>query len=113
MSQAHEDYDDEIYSGQITRIDFTTLRDRVRELERRLDGQSAVIAALAEVLSAVTGTGEPELVTRVQAAISAQQAAPVRTCEKCGRPLGWKRPRCAYCEAPAPPRSVADLLNQH
>ncbi|HKB03039.1 MAG TPA: hypothetical protein VKD90_12515 [Gemmataceae bacterium] len=112
MNQEREDYDDEvIYLGQITKIDFMTLRDRVRELERRVDGQSAVIAGLAQVLCGITGTAEAELVARVQAAISARHAAPVRTCEKCGRPLGWKRPQCAYCEAPAPPRSVADLLS--
>jgi hypothetical protein len=112
MSPAHEDYDDGIYSGQMDRIDFAHLRDRVRDLERRLDVQTGVIAALADVLREVAGAADAELLARVQAAMAARQAAPARTCEKCGRPLGWKRPQCVYCEAQAPPRSVADLLVQ-
>jgi hypothetical protein len=74
--------------------------------------QTGVLAALADVLRELTGAADAELLARVQAAMAARQAAPVRTCEKCGRPLGWKRPQCVYCEAQAPPRSVADLLIQ-
>ncbi|HJZ93985.1 MAG TPA: hypothetical protein VKE40_24130 [Gemmataceae bacterium] len=112
MDQLCEDYDDGVYSGQMDRIQFTGLRNRVRDLERKLEVQTGIIAALADVLRAFTGVADAELLARVQAAMAARQAAPPRICEQCGRTLGWKRPQCVYCEAPAPPRSVADLLIQ-
>src|SRR4051812_11237602 len=84
------------------RMDLAALRDMVRQQERRLDREAAVIAALADVIRELAGTSAEELLSRLRTGIADRQAAPPRQCPGCGRTLGAKQPRCIYCGTPAP-----------
>jgi hypothetical protein len=93
-----------------TRMDLAALQDAVRQQERRLDRQAAVISALADVIRELAGAEADEFLARVRALVAGRRADPPRACAGCGRALGAKQARCIYCGTAAPVESVADLL---
>ncbi|HVK11896.1 MAG TPA: hypothetical protein VM597_24195 [Gemmataceae bacterium] len=105
------DYTDEPdFSRPATRREVAELRTLVRGLERRVERETAVVAAVSDVLLEALGHDRTEFLNRVRDAL-ARQADPLeKKCRKCGRPVPVRAHRCIYCEADRSVESLTDLL---
>jgi hypothetical protein len=82
-----------------SQTDVAQLKAALRQLAERVDRQVIFIRVLKEMFLAVSGTNEEEFLARLAQAVEKQAAenANVKTCGKCGKPMGPKQNRCIYC----------------
>jgi hypothetical protein len=106
-----DDYTDEPdYSRAATRREVAQLRTLVRGLERRVEREAAVAAALSDVLLELLGRDRTEFLNRVREALIRQPDPKEKKCSKCGQPVPVRAHRCIYCEADRTVESLTDLL---
>jgi hypothetical protein len=105
------DYTDEAdFSRSATRREVAEFRTHVRSLERRVERETAVVAALSDVLSELLGRDRTEFMNRVREALARQPDPRDKKCSKCGQPVPVRSHRCIYCEADRSVESLTDLL---
>ncbi len=105
------DYTDEAdFSRTATRREVAELRTHVRGLERRVERETAVVAALSDVLVELLGQDRAEFLKRVRDALARQPDPREKKCSKCGQPVPIRSPRCIYCETDRSVETLTDLL---
>ena len=105
------DYTDEPdFSRPATRREVAELRTHVRSLERRVERETAVVAALSDVLLELLGHDRGDFLNRVREALVRQPDPRGRKCHRCGQPVPVRAHRCIYCEADRSVEGLTDLL---
>ncbi len=95
----------------------TRLRNRLREMEDRVNRLSMICCAMWTVVSAHTNVGDEELVRLVQeldlvdgVEDGRARVPEVRDCPQCHRPVSIRHLRCLYCGADPGPGGPFDKV---
>jgi hypothetical protein len=85
------------------------LREKVVELERRLEKHAVTIQALFALLAG-TGVSADALTAEVHRAEQGRTHAAQKTCAKCGHVIGRRHMSCVYCGQARVVESPFELL---
>jgi hypothetical protein len=92
------------------RLNLSLLRDKVAELQRRVEKQAVLLRALFELLGEGQGVTEAGLLARFRHVELEKATAEAKLCSQCGRAINQRHNRCLYCGEVCQVKTAFDLL---